>query len=57
MQIPTPESPIVVLSPEEEYISVNTSVYPVEVQIIPGSTISLNGEDVSADVDRNGLCR
>ena len=29
---------------EEEYIkSVNTSVYPVEVQIIPGSTISLNG--------------
>lgn len=55
MQIPTPESPIVVLSPEEEYVSVNTSVYPVEVQIIPGSTISLNGEDVSADVDRNGL--
>ncbi len=55
LEIPTPESPIVVLSPEEEYMTVNTSVYPVEVQIIPGSTISLNGEDVSADVDRSGL--
>jgi len=53
--IKTPPSPVVVKSPANDYMSVNTSVYPVEVQIVPGSTISLNGEDVSTQVDRSGL--
>ena len=43
------------LSPAEDNLTVFTSVYPLEVQVVPGSTVLVNGEDVTDVVDRSGL--
>lgn len=55
MTIDPPSSPIDVISPKENNLTVFTSVYPLEVQVVPGSTVLVNGEDVTDVVDRNGL--
>ena len=55
MNILPPQSPIEVLSPAEDNLTVFTSVYPLEVQVVPGSTVLVNGEDVTDVVDRSGL--
>ena len=54
MNILPPQSPIEVLSPAEDNLTVFTSVYPLEVQVVPGSTVLVNGEDVTDVVDRSG---
>ena len=54
-EVIAPESPIYVISPEQEDISVNTSIYSLEVQVVPGSTVNVNGKDVTDIVDRAGL--
>lgn len=55
LNIAPPESPIEVISPAEDNLTVFTSVYPLEVEVVPGSTVLVNGEDVTDVVDRNGL--
>lgn len=55
LTVETPVSPIEVLSPAEDNLTVFTSVYPLEVQVVPGSTVLVNGEDVTDVVDRSGL--
>ncbi|HIR07591.1 MAG TPA: hypothetical protein IAA71_05280 [Candidatus Pullichristensenella stercoripullorum] len=55
MDIVPPQSPVEVLSPAEDDLTVFTSVYPLEVQVVPGSTVLVNGEDVTDVVDRSGL--
>lgn len=55
MNIAPPQSPVEVLSPAEDDLTVFTSVYPLEVQVVPGSTVLVNGEDVTDVVDRSGL--
>jgi len=54
-EVTAPRSPIYVISPEQEDIAVNTSIYSLEVQVVPGSTVSVNGKDVTDVVDRAGL--
>lgn len=54
-EVTAPESPIDVISPAQEDISVNTSIYSLEVQVVPGSKVSVNGKDVTDIVDRAGL--
>jgi len=54
LTIETPESPVIVVSPAEDYMTVNTSIYPLEIKVVPGSSVLLNGEDVSTEVDRSG---
>lgn len=49
-----PESPIEVLSPEDNDTRVVTSVYPVDLQVVPGSSVFINGEDLTDQVDRGG---
>ena len=54
-QIDVPESPLSVTSPAADRITVVTGIYPLELNVVPGSTVFVNGEDVTASVDRSGL--
>ena len=61
VQLPTveytveaPVSPITVTSPAENNISIVTSVYPIDLQVVPGSSVFLNGENLTSSVDRSG---
>ena len=53
-KIDVPESPLLVTSPASERITVVTGVYPLTLNVVPGSTLFINGEDVTASVDRSG---
>ena len=50
-----PESPLTVISPAKDGMSVVTSTYPLELQVVPGSSVYVNGEDLSDRVDRSGV--
>ena len=54
-QIEVPESPLAITSPARNNINVITSVYPLVLNVVPGSTVFVNSEDVTASVDRSGL--
>lgn len=54
-QIDVPESPLAVTSPASDRINVITSVYPLVLNVVPGSTVFVNSEDVTGSVDRSGL--
>lgn len=53
--VDAPASPVTIISPEKDNINVSTAVYPLEVQVVPGSTVYINGEDETDMVDRAGL--
>lgn len=55
MEILVPDSPLEVISPANDDVSIVTSRYALEFQVVPGSTVLVNGEDVTDIVDRNGL--
>ena len=55
LEIDVPDSPLEVISPAEEDERIVTSIYLLELQVVPGSTVLVNGEDVTDMVDRNGL--
>ena len=54
-QIDVPVSPLNVTSPAEERTTVVTGVSPLVLNVVPGSTVFINGEDVTESVDRSGL--
>lgn len=54
-EVIAPESPIYVKNPGQDDIAVNTSIFPLEVQVVPGSKVNVNGKDVTDIVDRAGL--
>ena len=53
--IDVPASPLSVTSPAVDRINVVTGIYPLVLNVVPGSTVFVNGEDVTASVDRSGL--
>ena len=53
--IEAPESPLSIKSPADDYTPVVTGIYPLELNVVPGSTVFVNGEDVTESVDRSGL--
>lgn len=53
--VDVPDSPLTVISPEKKDLSIVTSRYLLELQVVPGSTVLVNGEDVTDTVDRSGL--
>ena len=53
-KIDVPESPLLVTSPASERITVVTGVYPLTLNVVPGSTLFINGENVTESVDRSG---
>lgn len=54
MEINVPDSPLEVISPSEDGISIVTSRYQLELQVVYGSTVLINGEDVTDMVSRSG---
>ncbi len=54
-KIDVPESPLSVTSPATDRITVVTGIYPLVLNVVPGSTVFVNGEDVTESVDRSGL--
>ncbi len=53
-QVNVPDSPLQVTSPAQERTTVVTGVYPLTLNVVPGSTVFVNGEDVTKSVDRSG---
>lgn len=53
-QVDVPNSPLQVTSPAEERTTVVTGVYPLTLNVVPGSTVFVNGEDITESVDRSG---
>lgn len=53
-RIEVPESPLTVLTPSSTDVKTVTSTYEVELQIVPGSSIFINGENLTDRVDRSG---
>ena len=54
-RIDVPESPLSITSPAQERTDVVTGIYPLVLNVVPGSTVFVNGEDVTENVDRSGL--
>lgn len=52
--IDVPESPLKVVTPHDEDLSVVTSTYPLELQVVPGSELFVNGADLTDRLDRSG---
>ena len=52
--IDVPQSPLKVVSPASNNLSVVTSSYPLQLQVVPGSSLFVNGEDLTDRVDRSG---
>ncbi|NLG26043.1 MAG: hypothetical protein GX558_11855 [Clostridiales bacterium] len=55
LDIAVPQSPLELISPSGEYTEVYSSIYPLKVQVVPGSTVLVDGDDVTDIVDRAGL--
>ncbi len=55
LEIEVPDSPLEIISPSEDGVSVVTSRYELELQVIAGSTVYINGSDVTDMVSRSGL--
>lgn len=53
-KIDVPDSPLNVITPEKDRATVITSVYPLELNVVPGSTVYINSENVTDKVDRAG---
>ena len=54
-KIDVPEAPLNISSPASPRITVVTSTYPLVLNVVPGSTVFVNGEDVTGAIDRSGL--
>ena len=53
--IPIPLSPISLIAPELPYLQVTTSIYNMQLQVLPGSRVIINGENISDSVNENGI--
>lgn len=54
MSIPVPEAPVTVTSPTSDYVNVITSLATINMNVVYGSQVIINGEDVTDKVDRSG---
>lgn len=52
--VDVPQAPLEVISPAENDLTVVTSSYPLQLQVTPGSSLYVNGEDLTSRVDRSG---
>lgn len=52
--IDVPTSPLKVVSPASNDLSVVTSSYPLQIEVVPGSELFVNGEDLTDRLDRSG---
>ena len=54
-QVEVPQAPLVISSPASDYTTIVTSGYPLTLNVVPGSTVFVNGQDVTPTIDRSGL--
>lgn len=54
-EVSTPYTPVTLTSPSSARETVYSSVYQLELNVVPGSTVLINGEDISDTVDREGV--
>ncbi|MBR6767219.1 MAG: hypothetical protein IKM02_04640, partial [Clostridia bacterium] len=47
-EIEVPSSPLEITTPASERVTAVTSVYPLELEVVAGSTVFINGEDVTS---------
>ena len=52
--IDVPESPLTITSPATDNQRVVTSTYPISLEVVAGSSVFINGEDLTDRVDRSG---
>lgn len=55
LDIPVPVSPLQVLNPPTDYTTVVTSMFNLQLKVVPGSTVLVNAEDVSTFVNFEGI--
>jgi len=55
LTIEVPDAPLEILSPTEDNLNIVTARYELELQVVPGSTVLINNEDVTDTIDRSGL--
>lgn len=55
LEIEVPTSPLEVISPSSDDLKIVTAHYQMQLQVVPGSSVQINGEDVTDMVSRNGL--
>ena len=55
LEVSVPQSPLTVLSPEKDGVEINSAIYPLQLQVVPGSTVYINGNEVTDIADRAGL--
>lgn len=51
MEIAAPVSPLTLINPSADRTDVITSVFPLEIQVVPKSKVLISGEDVSDIID------
>lgn len=49
-----PASPLEIIQPENGYEEVLISLYSLQMKVLPGSTVTVNGNDMSDFIDRRG---
>jgi hypothetical protein len=54
MTVAVPDSPLNLISPSQEFEQVVNSIHSLQIQVVPGSTVLVNGEDVTDVVDYAG---
>lgn len=55
LTVKVPESPLTLISPTSDFQEVVNSIYSLQLQVVPGSRVLVNGEDVTDVVDYTGL--
>ena len=54
VQVPVPEAPVTISNPKSDRVTVITSQTGLDMNVVYGSQVIINGEDVSDKVDRSG---
>lgn len=53
--IDIPASPLRIIQPEGGFINVNASVYSIQIEVAPSSTVIVAGENISDTIDAKGV--
>ena len=55
LTIETPDSPLEITEPRSDFVEVDTSLYTLRINVVPGSEVQINGEDQKPYVSHEGL--
>ena len=55
LTVNVPQSPLQLINPSSDFQEVVNSIYPLQLHVVPGSNVLINGEDVTDVVDYTGL--